>query len=572
MEWAQTFFQKYPELAVYLALGVGYAVGGVKLGGFSLGGSTGSLLAGLLIGAWLETPVNATAKSVLFMLFLFGIGYSVGPKFAKAMKGDGWRFAVLGVFVPVVGLLTAWAVATYLHLDPGFAGGLVSGALTESPAMGTASEAIQGLAISPDEQQRLIGHVAVADALCYVFGAFGVIWVCGSLGPRLLGLDLQKEAAQLEQQFGIERNRPGTASGWRPFVLRAFRVTPEAANVWSTAAALERSALPARLFVVRLRRGDRIVEGNLTVDLRAGDVVAVSGPREAVVDLVTKGLVEVEDRELLDMTIATYDVFLTSKDLDGQTLADVATRAQEVRSVYLRKIVRDGQDVPIGPGTVLERGDVVRLVGPEATMDQVARRIGAVVSPTDVTDFPVMGLAIVVGALVGVLAGVNLGGFRLSLGSSVGVLLAGILVGYIRGRRPLFGRIPDAAISFMQSIGLSGFVAMVGIGAGPHFMPAIREAGLGLFFGGIIVTLTPQIAGLYFGRYILKVNPLLLLGGLSGAQTFTPGLAAVQDKSGSPIAVLGYSGAVAIAHVLLPMWGAVIVALMSGNVAGPPPG
>ena len=82
MDWAQPFFQKYPELAVYLALGVGYAIGGLKLGGFSLGGSTGSLLAGLLIGAFLEVPVAATAKSVLFMLFLFGIGYSVGPKFA----------------------------------------------------------------------------------------------------------------------------------------------------------------------------------------------------------------------------------------------------------------------------------------------------------------------------------------------------------------------------------------------------------------------------------------------------------------------------------------------------------
>src|SRR6185436_12760799 len=162
--------------------------------------------AGLLIGALLETPVNATAKSVLFMLFLFGIGYSVGPKFAKAMKGDGWRFAVLGVFVPVVGLLTAWAVASFLHLDPGFAGGLVSGALTESPAIGTASEAIQTLAISNELKEKLIGHVAVADALCYVFGAFGVIWVCGTLGPRLLRIDLRKEAEQLEKQFGIERN------------------------------------------------------------------------------------------------------------------------------------------------------------------------------------------------------------------------------------------------------------------------------------------------------------------------------------------------------------------------------
>jgi AspT/YidE/YbjL antiporter-like protein len=153
-ELGQSFFQKYPELAIYLALGIGFAIGGVKLRGFSLGGSTGSLLAGLLIGGLFEVPVATTAKSVLFMLFLFGIGYSVGPKFAKAMKGDGWRFAVLGVFVPVVGLATAWAVATFLHLDAGFAGGLVSGALTESPAIGTASEAIQSLALDAAEKER----------------------------------------------------------------------------------------------------------------------------------------------------------------------------------------------------------------------------------------------------------------------------------------------------------------------------------------------------------------------------------------------------------------------------------
>ena len=415
-----------------------------------------------------------------------------------------------------------------------------------------------------------MGHVAVADALCYVFGAFGVIWVCGNLGPRLLKLDLRKEAEQLERQLGIEPQPPQLGLGLA--AIRAARLPRHARGIQglerrrgtraqrASGAALRRAAAPRR---ADPRRG---------AEPRAagGDVVAVSGPREALVDLGTKGLAEVEDRELLDLPVSAYDVFLTAKDLDGQTVAELANRAQELRGVYLRKIVRNGQEVPIGPGTVLERGDVVRLVGPEATLAQVAKRVGAVVSPTDVTDFRVMGLAIVVGALVGILAAVDISGFKLSLGSSVGVLLAGIVVGCIRGRRPLFGRIPDAAISFMQSIGLSGFVAMVGIGAGPHFMPAIREAGLGLFFGGVIVTLVPQIAGLYFGRYVLKVNPLLLLGGLAGAQTFTPGLAAVQEKSGSPIAVLGYSGSVAIAHVLLPMWGAVIVALMSGNVVVPP--
>lgn len=569
MSWVQGFLTKYPELAIYLSLGVGYAIGSVKLKGFALGGSTGSLLVGLLIGAFFDVPVSKTAKSLLFMLFLFGIGYTVGPKFAKAMKGDGWRFAVLGVFVPVVGLLIGWAVAVFLELDPGFAGGLISGALTESPIIGTASEAIQGLGLAEDVTKKLVGHVAVADALCYVFGAFGVIWMCGTLGPKLLRIDVRAEAEKLEKQLGIQRDRPGVASGWRPFDLRAFRLKPGGKRAWRTAADLEKSVPDARVFVVRLRRGDAFQDGRPELELRDGDVLALSGPREALVERLGEALEEVEDRELLELQVAAYDVFLTSKELDGHTLGDIATNSKDVRGVYLRKIVRDGQEIPIGPGTVLERGDVLRIVGPEAVVASVSKKIGALVAPSDKTDFPVLGVAIVAGAVIGIVCGLDVRGFKISLGSSVGVLLAGIFVGWLRGRRPLFGRIPDGAIEFMQSVGLAAFVAMVGLGAGPHFVPAIREAGLGLFLGGIVVTLVPLIAGLYFGKYVLKVNPLLLLGGLSGAQTFTPGLAAVQEKSGSSIAVLGYSGAVAIAHVLLPMWGTVIVALTAHGGGAP---
>ena len=563
MSWFQTFFAKHPELAIYLALGIGYAIGSLKFKGFSLGGSTGSLLAGLLIGGLCEVPVSGTAKSVMFMLFLFGIGYSVGPKFAKAIKGDGWRFFVLGVFVPLVGLATAWGVAEFLGLDVGFAGGLVSGALTESPAIGTASEAIQSLGLDAATTERLVGHVAVADALCYVFGAFGVIWFCGTIGPRLLGIDLRAEAEKLEQELGITHERAGVASGWRPFELRAFRV--EAGAVWRTVADLERGVPGARLFVVRLLRAGRVHEGESNLALETGDVIALSGPREALIGALTPGLTEVEQRELLEVPVAAFDVFLTSAKYDGRTLAQIAEESDQVRGVYLRKITRGDQEIPIGPGTVLERGDVLRIVGPEVSVTRVSREIGALISPTDATDFRVLGVAIVVGAMVGIVCGVELGGFKLSLGSSVGVLIAGITVGWLRGRRPLFGRIPDAAINFMQSIGLASFVAMVGLTAGPHFVPAIREAGLSLFLGGIVVTLTPLVAGLYFGRYVLKTNSLLLLGGLAGAQTFTPGLAAVQEKSGSSIAVLGYSGSVAIAHVLLPMWGSLIVNLIGAG-------
>jgi putative transport protein len=153
---------------------------------------------------------------------------------------------------------------------------------------------------------------------------------------------------------------------------------------------------------------------------------------------------------------------------------------------------------------------------------------------------------------------------HIALSTSVGTLLAGLLVGHLRTRLPLFGRIPDGAISLMTTLGLSAFVAMTGLHAGPIFFQALAEAGIGLFLGGILVTMVPMFVGLYAGRYLLKMHPVLLLGGLAGAQTMTAGLAALQDKSGSTVGVLGYTPAVPIGHILLTTWGTVIVGLIAG--------
>jgi putative transport protein len=562
MDWLQQIFTKYPELAVYLALGIGYGIGTRKIRGFSLGGATGSLLAGILIGAFFKVPISGMAKSVVFLLFMFGIGYSVGPKFFKAMKGEGWRFGVIGIVVPVVGLATAFAVSKILKLDVGFAAGLMSGALTESPAIGTASEAIQALALADDVKTKLIHHIAVADALCYVFGAFGVIWFCGTLGPKLLGINLRAEAEKVETQFGVVRTKTGVAPAWQPFEVRAYRLDASARAAGQTVAAVERLGPGTRLFVQRIRRGQELMEPTPETVLQAGDVVAVSGRREVLVGVLGEKAVEVDDRELLNIPVASYDVFVSRPDFVGRTLEELS-RDDAARGVFLRKIMRGNLEVPVGTRTVVERGDVLSLVGSEAAVERAVRLVGQIIRPSDVTDFVVVGLAIFLGALVGATLFVPIGGTKVFLGTSVGTLLAGIAAGYLRSVRPLFGQIPDGAVAFMQSLGLSGFVAMIGLGAGPEFIPAFKEAGVGLLIGGVFVTLVPQIVGLYFGRYVLKVNPILLLGGLAGAQTFTPGLAAVQEKSGSPIAVLGYTGAVPVGHVLLTTWGTVIVLLMS---------
>ncbi len=563
MVWFEQFLVKYPELAVFLAISIGYWIGGVKLKGFSLGPVTGSLFAGILIGQFAHVPISAMAKSLLFLLFLFGIGYSVGPQFLQSLKRDGLRPVVLAVVVCVTGLLTAIVIAKALGLDPGFAAGLVSGALTESPAMGTASEAINALPLPEVERTRLVAHIAVADAVCYVFGAVGVILFCSVVGPRLLGIDLAAEALKLEQELGISRTAPGVASAWHRFELRAYRIAEHAPIAGLSVAAAEEKFPEHRLFIQRVRRGDTILEAASDLVIGAGDVVAVSGRRETLVEVLGARAGEIEDRELLDVPVSVVDVLVTSEDLAGRSIEDVA-KENWTRSLYLRALTRGGQEIPLAPGISIERGDILRLVGPEAVVSRAAKQTGVIIAPTKATDFVVLGLAIFLGGLVGVLVTFPIGDMRISLSTSVGTLLAGLVVGHLRTRFPLFGRIPDEAVSLMTALGLAAFVAMIGLHAGPVFVSALAEAGIGLLFGGMVVTIMPMIVGLYVGRYLLRMNPILLLGGLAGAQTMTAGMAAVQDRSGSPVAVLGYTPAVPVGHILLTTWGTVIVGIIAG--------
>lgn len=563
MAWFEDFLVRYPELTLFLVISIGYAIGRVQFGGFSLGPVTGSLFAGVMVGQFAHVPVSGMAKSFLFLLFLFGIGYSVGPQFMQALKRGGLQPMLLAVVCCTTGLVTAIVVAKTLGLDPGFAAGLVSGALTESPAMGTATEAINALPIPIEEQARFIAHIAVADAVCYIFGAAGAIVFCSIVGPKLLGIDLKAEALKLEQEFGISRTAAGVVSAWRRFEVRAFRIDPSSPVVGESVAHAEARFAELRLFVHRMRRGDQIIETTPETLIQAGDVIAISGRREVLVETIGPRAQEVEDQALLDIPVMSLDVLLTNRNVAGRTMADAAI-LPENRGIYLRSVSRGGLDVPISPGLTVERGDILRLVGPEQTVTQVANRIGAIVAPTTATDFVVLGLAIFLGGLAGVLITFPVGDMKISLSTSVGTLLAGLIVGHMRTRFPLFGRIPDGAVSLMTALGLAAFVAMTGLHAGPVFFSAIGEAGIGLLFGGMVVTLTPLIVGLYFGRYVLKMNPVIILGALAGAQTMTAGMAAVQDRSGSPVAVLGFTPAVPIGHILLTTWGTIIVGVIAG--------
>jgi putative transport protein len=563
LTWLQQFLVRYPELALFLVIAAGYWIGSFRIGTFSLGPVTGSLFAGLLVGDFAHVPVSSMTKSFLFLLFLFGVGYSVGPQFAQAMKRDGLKPMLLAVVVCFTGLAVAIVVATVLRLDPGFAAGLLSGALSQSAAMGTATDAVNGLAISEEQRALFVSHIAVADAVCYIFGYAGVILFVTQIAPALLKIDLRTEALKLEQALGMTRARPGLASAWRKFELRAYRLDEHSPLAGLSVAAAEARMPEQRLFIHRLRRGDRVLEAAPDMRLATGDIIAISGPRQIIVELIGARADEVEDRELLDIPLIAADVFLINRKLAGLTLED-ASHESWARGLYLRSLRRGDQEIPVAAGVVLERGDLLRVVGPEDVVQNAAKSIGVIVAPSTSIDFIVLGLAIFFGGLAGVLVSFSVGGINISLSTSVGTLLAGLLVGYLRTRLPHFGRIPDGAISLMTSLGLAAFVGLTGIHAGPIFLSAIREAGIGLLLGGMAVTLLPQIVGFCLGHFVLRMNPILLLGGLTGAQTVTAAMAALQERSGSAVPVLGYTPAYPVANILLTTWGSVIVVVLSG--------
>ena len=188
-----------PELAIFLAIGLGYWVGAVKFGSFTLGSVTGTLLAGILVGQ-LGIEISPHVKYVFFMLFLFAVGYGVGPQFVRGVAKDGVPQALFAVVVCLLVLGSVMLAAMLAGYDPGFAAGLHAGSQTISASIGLATDAINGLEATSAEKKLLIDHIPVAYAVTYIWGTVGTGWILATLGPKLLGVDLEAECRRYERR------------------------------------------------------------------------------------------------------------------------------------------------------------------------------------------------------------------------------------------------------------------------------------------------------------------------------------------------------------------------------------
>jgi putative transport protein len=559
VEYFVRALREHPELAIFLTLAVGFFVGRLRVGSFSLGTVVGTLLAGVVIGQ-LDIQVPSIVKAVFFDLFLFTTGYKVGPQFFRGLKKDALPQVAVTVVLCVTCLLSAFAAAKLLGYDVGTAAGLLAGAFTESTVIGTAADAINRLDLSATEKTALVNNIPVAYAVTYLIGTALIVWFLPNVGPRLMGVDLKEEAKKLQAEVaGGEEPEPGVRSALQRFAVRTYRVTSERL-VNRTVGELEALPRSQRVFITRMRHDGAIVEPEPGTLLHKGDVVAVMTRAELLMTRGTEIGPEVDDTELLDFPVEVLDVVVTNKAVAGKALRELAA-GEFARGVFLRSLVRLGQPMPFTPETRIDRGDVLNLIGPRPAVERAAREIGYPDRPTVTTDMIFVGLGIFLGGLVGLLT-VTLGGVPLTLTASGGALIMGLVFGWLRAVRPTFGRIPEAAVWVFDTVGLTVFIGVVGLGAGPSFVAGLQKSGASLVVAGLVVAVLPHVVAILFGRFVLKMNPVILLGACSGAGTITAGLRALQEEAHSKLPALGYTVPYALGNILLTAWGPVIVALM----------
>lgn len=564
MEWIINQLRERPELAIFLTLFLGFWLGKLRIGKFSLGTVTSVLLVGVLVGQ-LKIDVPGPIKSVFFLLFLFAVGYKVGPQFFRGLKKDGLPQVGFAVLMCVSVLVVTWLLALVMGYNPGEAAGLLAGSQTISAVIGVAEDTMANMGLDEAQRQSYINIIPVSYAVTYVFGTAGSAWVLSSLGPKLLGgLEKVKAACkELEAKMGSsEADEPGFMHAARPVTFRAYKIENEWFKQGRRVIDLEMYFQKdgKRLFVERLRKQGVVRDVSPNTVLNIGDEVVLSGRREFVIGEEDWIGNEVQDAQLLDFPAETLPVTVTKKTFAGKTVANIR-RHKFMHGVSIRSIKRAGIEIPVLAQTKLDAGDVIEVVGTKQEVESAAAQIGYVDRPTHQTDMIFVGLGILIGGLFGALS-IHIGGVPISLSTSGGALIAGLFFGWLRSKRPTFGRIPEASLWVLNNVGLNMFIAVVGIAAGPSFVQGFRDVGLSLFIVGAIATTLPLIIGLLLGKYVFKFHPAITLGCCAGARTTTAALGAIQDAVESETPALGYTVTYAVGNTLLIIWGVVIVLLI----------
>lgn len=562
LDWFTSILRDYPPLALFLTIGLGFLIGKIRFGNFQLGNVTSVLLVGVLIGQ-LEIPMSGPIKSFFFMLFLFSIGYTVGPDFFRSLRGMGLRQALFAVLMSSTCCCVVLGVAWLFGYTKGETVGLFSGSQTCSALLGVGSEAIQKLGFPVDVTTRELNIVPVCYAVTYIFGTLGTVIILGNFGPKLLGgLDYVKaRTAELEKSLNKSAvsDDPAQIKARQNASYRTYRLTDPFFDCEPTVSETEKylHSNGLEVFVDCHRHGDEISMPRFDNVLHSGDHVVICGRIEHMMNVEKFVGEEINDPDLQSYPVTRVTILVVKKEFIGRPLAELRKQSF-MHGVVIRDAFRAGKPIDIDGSTVFRKGDRLTVIAREAKVGDAAPHIGHIDRPSVSSDLMFVGLSIFIGGLFGALT-FWVDSIPLSFGTSGGALIAGLVFGWMRSRRPTFGNIPRGAIWVMNNLGLNVFIAVIGIESAPSFVAGIKSVGPMLFLAGAVSTMIPLFIGLWLGHKVFRFNPAITLGCCAGTRTCTAALGAVQTSIGSSLPAIGYTVTYAVSNILLVIWGLLAV-------------
>lgn len=564
MQALMQFLAANPYILLFLTIGLSVWVGRFSVKGYGLG----SVAAAIIVGCALATlgaaygqkfHLDDFAKSLLYYLFMYGVGLRVGPSFLNALSRESINYAILAVIAPVLGLLIVVLGCKLLDMPMGAAGGILAGSQTMSAAIGSAEQAVVAGVVQPGpgaSKESVDAMIALSYGITYIWGTVGIILLCKYL-PRIWGVDAKASAREFEASHGVPNVDDVGLSGFRPFGLRAYRLENRQTDGMSLAQLL---AHYPEYRIANVERGGQLLGNDPGLSLRLGDIVALGGRLEALTDHM--GLIgpEVAQAHVLPVPLDQAEILVTHREVLGRPLREFST-LPFAGQLQLTGIERGGAPIPVGLDTRLQRRDVVFLVGAKSAVEAAGRMFGRVARHDTATDLLTLSLGMILGFLIGAIE-VPAFGASVGLGNAGGLLLSGIIVSSLASRLRFFGDTPNAARNVLEDLGLIGFVAIVGINAGAGLLTQLTGAiALKIFLIGFAASTIPPILVWAIGYHLMKINPAVLMGATAGARSHSGPAREAAKEVGSSVPWLGFPVGYAVSGVLLTVFGYFAMAL-----------
>ena len=545
------FFLTNPSVAIFLTLGLDYLVGRFHIKSFKLGATVGVLLVGLIIGQMGKFQIAPVVKNLFFDLFIFTIGYEVGPVFIASFKKKGIKFIIQSVIFSVIAFVVSFALFKIFHVNFGEAGGIIAGSLTQSACIGTANSAIEALHISQAAKTAAMSQVAIAYALTYVFGTIGVLIFLKNIAPAIFHVNLREATKEYIETNHIKTDTKSVKISAN-IRVRAFRINAENRYIGKTI--LDFNNDNVGLNIEEIVRDGKTLTSPSTV-LANNDIILVIGSIKKFADFTDKkyNLSEV-DANNYPLHLKKTTILLT-KVYNYNTLENMLANGVIIESAY-------HDDKKITDYTLLSVGDHITVIGPQSYLTNIMKNIGYEKAAGTKTDVSFLSIGIFLGILLGAIV-ITIHKIPLTLGGGGGALFAGLYFGWLQEKHPNIGVIPPSTRWLLKSLGLNLFIGVVGLQAGSGFVTALKEMGWLVFVIGILVSILPHLFTLLFSKFILKMNIVDNIGSLCGSGTITAALNAVNAETDSTVFALSYTPTYALGNIFLTVMAPLIVALLA---------